>query len=380
MPVDIRTLTAPPARGAPGDIDTLFVPAGIAGGTMPVGEATVLRSITDYEATGAVRADETTVYDGLDAFFREGGRQAVIARYDPDAGTGVDTIDEALALFTEQYGGGQVVSWTETPDATLYGKLQDWASANKRYALLDVELTDDTLTELTAKAALLPAQNADYGALFGPWVDIPAQAGVIGGAARQAPATAVIAALIARADALGNPNRAAAGRDFPLQYATDTVATVALSDADAVTARAAGVNPIREKFGVLVCDGFQTSIDQSADTPFWQVNPGRARMWLQWRAYSAGLNYEYKPLDGRGRLAGQLKSDLDAICLGLWQADGLFGDSPADAFAVNVSVAVNTPATEALGELHAVVEARFSLHARDVIIDLVSVPVNGNVS
>lgn len=380
MPVDIRNRTAAPARGAPGNIDTLFVPIAAAGGAFPVGQVVTLRSITDYEAAGGARNDATVVYDGLDTFFREGGRQAHAVRYDTDAlAPVVNTLALALALFTENYGGGQVVGWGLAPDAVLYGTLQGWAANNKRYALLDVAVADDTVAELNAKAALVPAQNASYGALFGPWVTIPGQAGVIGAAARQAPATAVVAALIARADALGNPNRAPAGRDFPLQYATGFV-SAQLSDADAVAMRNAGINPLREKFGLLVLDGFQTSIDQTPDSPFWQANCGRARMWLQWQAMAAGLNYEYKPLDGRGRLAGRFKSDLDVICLDLWRADGLFGDSPQEAFAVNVGVSVNTATTQALGELHATVEAKFSLHARDVVVDLVSVPVTGRVS
>jgi hypothetical protein len=43
-------------------------------------------------------------------------------------------------------------------------------------------------------------------------------------------------------------------------------------------------------------------------------------------------------------------------------------------------VAVNSEATIAQGELHAVCEARLSLHAKSVIIDLVSVPITGRVS
>jgi hypothetical protein len=43
-------------------------------------------------------------------------------------------------------------------------------------------------------------------------------------------------------------------------------------------------------------------------------------------------------------------------------------------------VSINTTTTVAYGELHAVVEARFSLHARTVIIELVAVPITGSVS
>jgi hypothetical protein len=64
----------------------------------------------------------------------------------------------------------------------------------------------------------------------------------------------------------------------------------------------------------------------------------------------------------------------------LWDANGLFGDSASDAYAVHVGASINTTETVAYGELHAVVEARFSLHARLVVIELVSVPITGRVT
>jgi hypothetical protein len=188
-----------------------------------------------------------------------------------------------------------------------------------------------------------------------------------------------VAALIARSDALGNPNRAPAGKDFPLQYATGFVGSP-INDADAATLRAGGLNPLREKFGNLILDGFVTTRDKNPDDPFWQVNPGRARMWLQWKGLAAGLNYEYKTIDGRQRLQGKLKTDLDVICKALWDVDGLFGDSPADAYRNEVGVSLNTESTIANGELNAVCEARLAVHAELVKIALVSVPVTGRVT
>lgn len=375
MPVTINNRTAQAARGAPGEIDTMFVPAKITAVGLPTSSAVRVRSLSDYVAAGGNRTDSPITYDGLDNFFREGGREAYVALYN-----GTSTVlADALALFTDDLGGGQVVSWDEVQNATTFAALQNWAAATKRYAVLDVKLADDLVGEMTTVAATQPPTNADCGVMVGPWIAIPPPAGTVGASARQVPASSTACALIARADALGNPNRAPAGRDFPLQYATGFVGPQ-LTDANAAAMRTAGINPFRKVFGVLVLDGFVTSIDQSPETPFWQANCGRARMWLQWRAKSIGLNYEYKPIDGRGRLARALQTDLDAACLELYNVNGLFGDTPDEAFATEVGVAVNTTSTIANGELHAVTEARFSLHAQTVIIDLVSVPVTGRVS
>jgi len=365
--VEVTTSTAPAARGAYSQTDTLFLAGDwSAGSEVPV----LVRSIADVEVSFADRSGDEALWDYLDVFFREGGRRAYVVKYD----TGVD---DALALFTDDLGPGQVAAPSEANDATTYGLLLDHAQANNRFALLDVDDDDDDAAMAT-KAGLIPAENNEYGALFGSWVAVPAPAGVVGGTERSVHASAVIAALIARADALGNPNRAAAGRDFPLQYATGFAVVVTTGQRD--TLLNAGCNTFALKLGVLQNYGFQTSVVQDVNTPFWQANASRARMWLVSFAREIGEPYVFKNLDGKGRLARALQSDLDALCLRLYNLDGLYGETPADAFVVEVGSAVNTIDDVAAGELNAVVEVRFSLHAKRILIDLVSVPVTGVVS
>jgi hypothetical protein len=103
-------------------------------------------------------------------------------------------------------------------------------------------------------------------------------------------------------------------------------------------------------------------------------------MWLQWQSLIVGYGYEYKTIDGKHHLERALQSDLEAVCASLYAVDGLFGESPQDAYHVEVGVSVNNLDTIAQGELHATVEARLSVHARTIIINLVSVPVTGQVT
>jgi hypothetical protein len=371
--VEVNTRLAPASRGFPTLTDTLFVAGYVATGVAAV--PVPLRSLADFETVHGVRAaGNQTLYDGLDAFFREGGRVAYVSGYDADGSP--QDVDEALALFSKDLGPGQVAAWNETPGATAFGKLRTHALNNNRFALYDVGLDDDVAEMTTAGNATV--DNDQYGMVCGQWLDIPAPAGVIGGSARQVPGSAVVAALIARSDALGNPNRAAAGRDFPLQYVESI--TVPVTDTERVSLLSAGVNTFADKYGVLQLYGFQTPLPQNADNPFWQANVSRARMWLTARAQAAGENYMFKPIDGRGRLTGRLKTDLDAICLELYGVDGLYGETPADAFATEAGAQVNTVDGIAQGELRGIVEARFSLHTKRVLIDLVSVPITGQVS
>jgi hypothetical protein len=371
--VEVNTRLAPASRGIPTLTDTLFVAGWVATGVAATPRP--LRSIGDFELVHGARVTGNQVlYDGLDAFFREGGRVAYVSGYDADGSP--QDFDEALALFSADFGPGQLAAWNETPGATAYGKLRTHALNNNRFALYDVALDADVAAMTTSGGATV--DNDEYGMVAGQWLDIPAVAGSIGGSARQVPGSAVLAALIARSDALGNPNRAAAGRDFPLQYAEGI--TVPVTDAERATLLAAGVNTYADKYGVLQMYGFQTPLPQNADNPFWQANVSRARMWLKARAKAAGENYMFKTIDGRGRLTGRLKTDLDAICLELYGVDGLFGETPSDAFATEAGASVNTIDGIAQGELRGLVEARFSLHTKRVLIDLVSVPITGQVS
>ena len=155
---------------------------------------------------------------------------------------------------------------------------------------------------------------------------------------------------------------------------------LSVSDSDRVDLLADGCNTFAKKYGVLMNYGFQTKIVQDDSTPFWQANAVRARMWLVSKAEVAGEDYMFKPIDGRGLLARALQTDLDSICLELYNVDGLYGETPQDAFSTEVGVQVNTEENVSQGVLSAVVEARFSLHAKRVLIDLVSVPVTGAVS
>lgn len=371
--VEVRSRTSPPARGAPTDTGTLFVPAKLNSG--PLDAVTEVRSTNDLVASYGDRdaTGNATTFDSLDTYFREGGRRALVARY-TDAGT----IDSALTLFDKKKGPGQIVAWDETPGPVTYGKLWDHSEQNNRFALGDVGNGDTVAAMDTLGDAIVALPNTSFGMGVGPWTNIPGPAGVIGAGERQVPGSATAAALIARVDALGNPNRAAAGRDFPLQYVRSFVRNISDADREALIAK--GINTFAEVYGVLELYGFQTGRPQNPDDPYWQANCGRARMWLTARAQSAGEGYMFKPIDGRGRLARRLKTDLDAIHLELYNMDGLFGATPQEAFSTEVGAAVNRIDTIAQGELHGVSEAVLALHAKAVYIDLVSVALGNPVT
>jgi hypothetical protein len=376
--VDVETLNALPVSGATTSIDTAFVPGTWSAG--PVDKAVECRSMVDVEANFSTRtanASNQAVWDWLDNFFREGGRRAIVSRYTVAADT--DELADALALFNLppfEDIPGQVVAPSEVPTADVYATLLDHAKTSNRFAICDVNKDDDVAERQVLGDDFMADPNHDCGMLAGDWLSIPAPAGVVGGGARQVAGSSTVAALCARSDALGNPNRAAAGRDFPLQYATGIVSPV--SSADRETLLNHGVNTFAVKLGVLQLYGFQTGVAQTPDNPYWQANASRGRMWLVARAKEQGEHYMFKNITKR--LMRAFKTDLDAICLELYGVDGLYGDTPAEAFATDTGVALNPDANVAQGELQGAAEVRWSEHAKTVRINLVTVPITGSVS
>ena len=366
--VQVTPVTLAPASGPSTDTGTLF----LSGPAKPVPSTVLeLTSLSDFISAVADRSVPEVVpsYDALDVFFREGGRHVYFGGFDTDYGDGLTTLSDP------KLGPGQlaVVGADLAYDATLYTDMQAVCQATNRVAVRDVLPTDITTAALNTTGQNAPPDD-ELGATFGPWVTVPGPAGVIGSGPRQVPASVVIAALCNRVDAAGNPNRAAAGRDFPLQYVTDFVD---ISIADRPGLFEAGVNCFSDIYDVLQGYGFQTNVAQSEETPYWQFNVARARMYLTDRCQKRGANYMFKPIDGKGRTASRLQGDLESECLALYQADGLFGDTAQDAYSVNVAESISQIAQ---GELHATAEVVFSLHAKAVLIDLVTVPIGGSVS
>lgn len=370
--VIVNERTAPAAQGAPVDTSQAFVAGVVASG--PTDEATLVQSTADFEAAyGPRQGTSVALWDWLDVAFREGLTQAYVGAY-----TAAGDYAAGLDLFDSRLGPGQVAVVGEPNAAAVYEALQTHGDAYNRIGLLDVD-DADTQSELvahgTAAQALVSMENVG---VFGSWATCAGPPGVVASGGRSVPASAAIAGLCSRVDQQGNPNRAAGGRDFPLQYVSGFQNDP--DDTDRAALFAAGVNMFADRYDVLENYGFQTPVAQSVNTPFWQLNCSRTRMWMKAQSLAIGENYYMRTLDGAGKLAAQLGSDLAVMCSTLYAAGGLYGDTKGDAYSVNVSQSVNTTATAAQGQLKAVVEARLSEYAKAVVIDLVSVPISGVVS
>jgi hypothetical protein len=369
----VQARTARVARGIPVDTGTLFIVGAVAGTTGP-DVPTEVRSIADFVAAYGTRTGATIpLYDYLDVFFSEGGKRALVSTKEAAVTTAT-----ALARFDPDYGPGQMVSVGTTPATTDWATLITAASAADRVALLDVDSTSDVaaMTALGTPARALTSN--DRAAAFGPWLTVPPPAGITGASARTVPASAAVAGLCARVDAQGNPNRAAAGWDFPLQYVTGLAFPVLKTERD--TLFGLGINTVANRYGNLQNYGFDTPRAKDDYDPYVQFSAARTRMYIMAQARKIAEPFVFRPIDALGHTAAQLKGALEGMLLGLYNVDGLYGETAAEAFTVEVGASVNTSSTTMAGELHAVCEVRFTKYAQAVIIDLVTVPLAGTVS
>lgn len=364
--VEVRTRTAQAARGPAPRTGKLFLcgpAASITSGRVD------LRSIEDFEAAVGTRTGATTPsWDAAQVFFKAGGSSCTFAPYDTDYG-------DALALIDDpKYGPGQVIVIGEDPATTLHADLQTLCMATNRVALRDVS-QDSAPTQMQTDGDFAPDDD-EYGATFGPWLTVPPPPGVIGANPREIPASVIIAALCNLVDADGNPNRAAAGDDYPVQYATGM--TQELTAVNRAGLFQHGVNAFDDTF-ILENYGFQTNKPMDQSDPYWQFNCSRARMYLVDRCQIRARPYMFRPIDGRGLVEAELGSDIEDECNQMFLANGMYGATPQDAYDVNVSSSVNTVNTIAQGEIHAVASVVWTLHATAVIVDLVTVPLGSPV-
>lgn len=281
----------------------------------------------------------------------------------------------ALTVFTSDMGPGQVSAPGRTTDPS-HQALIAHATNNNRVALLDGVDSPTAATHLTAATnAITGGLDGSRGALLVPWVIIP---GIATGSAlpapnRTVPPSALVASAISRADALGNPNVAAAGALGTSNFAIGV--TQNFVDADRGNLNVVGVDVIRyfSGSGKVQLYGFRSL---STDPSWSQLNWSRLRMFIQDRATTiAGQIATFGQLDAKGQLFGRFNGALCGMLQRLWQVGSLYGNNASDAFAVDTSSAVNTPSTIAAGQLNAAISIKRSVDAEFVNIQVINVPL-----
>lgn len=274
----------------------------------------------------------------------------------------------ALDKMGSELGPGQVSAPGRTT-STLQKALLEHAYEMNRVALLDTAYaaTPSKAALITQADGLRDDPNARYGALFAPWAEVP---GVVANTLRLVPYSAVQAALMARS---ARPNQPAAGVNGQSRYAIGVVG--AFNDTDREELNEAGVDIAREMYGGVRTYGYRTLADP-AKLPQWiGLNNVRLVMEVKAKAYAIAEDFTFSQIDGEGRVFTRFGGALVGMLVPYYEDGALYGATAAEAFAVDVGGAVNTPETIAAGEIRAVIYLRTSPFAELVHIDIVKVQI-----
>jgi hypothetical protein len=207
-----------------------------------------------------------------------------------------------------------------------------------------------------------------YCGLFAPYLIIP---GLTVGSTRTIPPAAAVAGVFARNMAGGiSPNEPSAGELG--KFNTVLALTQSYTDASRQTLNSAGVNVIRDIYGDRKVYGWRTTADPVLDSRWLNLGNSIMVRSVTAQAGAVGERFVFRQIDGQGILISQFGAALAGeVCAPLFFAGSLYGDSPSEAFNVDVGPSVNTPATIANGELRAVISMRMSPFAEEVRIEIV---------
>lgn len=274
-----------------------------------------------------------------------------------------DEWQDALDLFTSDYGPGQVLAPGRT-SSNGHQQLIAHVEAMDRVALLDLSNTGNEAT-LQGEAA---ADRSRFAAAFAPWVVIP---GTTDTSERTVPPSAMVAGMIARNDPSLGTNRPSAGTAGISRFATG-LSQPGWTDSERETLNANGVNVIRSMGGGIRVYGWRSLASPTSDADWLDFGNARLYMALGAELEAVAENYVFEEIDGQnGGTIGAYHDALAGVCLRHYQRGELFGDTAADAFSVDTGSAVNTLETIAALELHAIVSVRMSPFAEYVPITII---------
>lgn len=258
----------------------------------------------------------------------------------------------ALDKFPSRFGVGQVaIPGVDT--AAAHTALLAHGAAAGRAPLLDVA---------GAAAAVLAARTAagagDRAGMFTP-VTVPAAANTV----RTIPGSVIAAGLAARGDArVGHANHAPAGTHSGGAGVSRVAAGVPVTytDSELDSLYDAKVNVfVAQETGGVVLQGWKSL---SATPQFAQLNIGRIAMQIAAEVRALGDAYLRRQDPGSGAFYGEVDGRVRGYLLGLYGAGALFGDTPDDAYDVEVSP------TNPVGELRVAMALGLSAHIERVLM------------
>lgn len=182
---------------------------------------------------------------------------------------------------------------------------------------------------------------------------------------------------MARSDGLGNSaNAPAAGPENGVLRAAIGLSQDRWTDAQRETLNDAGLNPFVQMFGEFMLYGYRTGVDPNGDDAEWtQASNSRYYMSFAARVAKIASRFVFRQLDGRRRVVNEFGGLVVDLAASDWRDGALFGDTPEEAFYIDVSEAVNPNSELRLGHLNLVAGLTMSPFAEQVLVELVKLPI-----
>jgi hypothetical protein len=285
---------------------------------------------------------------------------------------------EAFDRFLPDFGAGQVLAPGITTDAVLDVVRAHAAAHGDRFAFLDLPDTRDTETLLPLLAALRDNTDGRYGAVWLNWSIIP---GLLPGATRTVPRSAVQAGLEARNAANGLTAGEPAAGDLGAHPFVTGLTQDPWTEDELEALNEAGGNVALVKGGAVRTYGYRTLVDPNGPDQGWiDVAHARTNMQIVAAAEEIAERYVFRQIDGKGHVLGEFAGELSGMLAALHAKGALYGETPDEAYVVDVGPGVNTPESLAARIVKAAIAVRFSPTAEFVRIEIVKTPITESLA
>jgi phage tail sheath protein FI len=367
----VNIIETPPGGQQYVDIATLF-----AVGKAQKEDFGLVYSIDQFNTLFGDRQPGSSLYDGVQVFFREGGFRAYVASVPMTADA--EAIAEASTQFVSDYGPGTLTAFGETDNEVHLALAEQTAIG--RIALLDAPDTAVVADLISASAAITGEANLHgdrFSAMFAPWDVAP---GLVPGTTRTVPPSARVAGNLARNDAQGYSSGDPASGVLGIAKYVQSLSQPAWSDADRQTLNEASINVSRMvQMGVRTY-GWRSLADQVLDQNWTMFNGSRTIMAIKSSLNITAENFVFSKLDSMARVTAKYAGAISNVCLEYYNNGDLYGDTSKEAFSVDTGPAVNTDASFAQGILSANVGLRTASMAEQVIINIAKVPITESLT
>lgn len=359
--VDLEVTDEPEPAAAPTATDTGFLVMSAALTGSPTG-VTELNSALEARNTFP---GEVNILAYTDAFFNEGGARLF---FSPIPGAG--DAEDAVALFTDQMGPGQLVAPTVVAAADQE-PLRDWAWAENRIyvaSVTDGSTVGNLQTQATALIDDLGGRNA---MLEADTLLIP---GVAPGTTREVSAAIVKAAHMARSDiATDNPNLAAAGNHTPnaggqCRYVVGIKNE--RSAADQKTLATSQVNCYRTVNNRIRGYGYFTLADLDALPHWWDMSGSRTIMAIRAREQAVAEELMFGQVDATNAFLDRYQGALAGELADLQRRGAIYGSDGSPGYSVVVAPSNNPVSQVATGLVMASIVVKTSPFAGSLKITL----------